>query len=188
MEVVLTRRSSRKSASTMLTNGWGQLWRKARSWVGVAKVGAYQGQSHPPTTLLQLRHNSWCRSRCREHADHDVGNPLPLHEYRWWATPRPTRNWLVVKNLSVTLITASTPLLLIRCDQDIWDKVYNDEDLSPADCLWLEDIAQGNKTLKSKDGRSYTKEMKVCIMKLLDDNVSVCREGETIETLLNLTN
>ena len=51
-------------------------------------------------------------------------------------------------------------------------------DSSPADCLWLEDIAQGNKTLKTKDGRSYTPEMKVCIMKLLDDNVSVCREGE----------
>ena len=40
---------------------------------------------------------------------------------------------------------------------------------------WLEDTLQDNQTLKTKDGKAYTTEMKVCVMELLDNNVSACR-------------
>ena len=53
---------------------------------------------------------------------------------------------------------------------------------------WLVDTLQDNQTLKTKDGKAYTTEMKVCVMELLDNNVSACRVGETIEMVLALAN
>ena len=51
---------------------------------------------------------------------------------------------------------------------------------------WLVELLQDSDTLQTKDGKAYTSKLKMCVIQLLDGNVSACRVGETIKTVLKL--
>ena len=53
---------------------------------------------------------------------------------------------------------------------------------------WMEELLNepGGQTLQTKKGHSYSADMKMCVMELLDNNISASRVGQAIKTVLKL--